>query len=274
MNRDFVFALNWYICATQVFLALSLINFDFSLITFVVTLLTSCRNIGPKFPLPLPIFKFLATRLISGEFELRVHVYECVGGTSFLVRSFPVSKHSCHFKDYISWKITKLKMRWESQFYIRCIPKCVFVCVPELSVQCALYFEHEPFGRVHIAHNVKSLSSISARMKNPALFTKGQKYRYLRSWRLIVLPWSNEWSTSVIINGETGDFSMSSGSEDMFKFKFDSARLDTFERPDVPQWSVEDESDLTAPLKLLWTSGELKHNFTSFSCDFTSSPCK
>ena len=40
--------LNWSIYATQVFPALGLINFDFSLITFVGTLPTSCRYIGLK----------------------------------------------------------------------------------------------------------------------------------------------------------------------------------------------------------------------------------
>ena len=53
--------LNWCISAIQVFSAFSLVNLDFSFITFVNTLLTSCQYIGLKFPLPPPsIFKFLA----------------------------------------------------------------------------------------------------------------------------------------------------------------------------------------------------------------------
>ena len=53
MQKDLIH-LNWYVCAIQIFHALGLVNFDFTLIIFVGTLLTSCRYIGLKISLAFP----------------------------------------------------------------------------------------------------------------------------------------------------------------------------------------------------------------------------
>ena len=66
---------NWYICATQIFSAIGLVNIDFPLIIFVGTLLTSCRYIGRKISPTSPIFKFLTTPLDERQIKEILRVY-------------------------------------------------------------------------------------------------------------------------------------------------------------------------------------------------------